>query len=565
MSLTSEWPGIAPAPRTPQSQPLPGREAEMQQNPAGGFGFIQSPLGVLERFLILGTTGGTFYVTQRKLTEAIAPAVEQALTETPAESLALIVSVLHHNRAVRPDSALFALALWFARVPTAERDAVLHGRFGDGTSTLWREVILAIKTGAQLMQFVAYWCDMRGTGRILRTLLRDWYTHKPFGGAAHVARFEDIEYQMLKYRNRHGFTHRDLLRLGHIKPPSDNYRDLFKLVCARDAGKPRPEGVATARWQAVDVFDLITSDTTVTSSASLIAQHRLTHDMLPTAALEHDFVWRALAPHMPSHALLRNLATLTRRGVFGPDVASTDALRELLLRLEIMIVHPLHLLRAQRMYMNGGVGGKSQAKPFDPDNRVVAALSEAITMNFERVAPLNARLLVAVDVSGSMNSPSSVENLFSCRELAIGTACWLVRATHAAGQAARVIGFDTSVHSMNWVHPKADPITAMREPVSGGGTDAGQPIVHAIVEHIVLDAIILLTDNDSWRGLAHTSELMKRYRQEVNPNAKLIIFSMVTGETVVGDPRSPLDFFLVGWDGSAVDTLAAILNTPVVG
>ncbi|NBY41766.1 MAG: TROVE domain-containing protein [Verrucomicrobia bacterium] len=51
---------------TPQSLPIPGRD--MVENNAGGFVFKLDEWKQLERFLILGTEGGTFYVSEKKLT-----------------------------------------------------------------------------------------------------------------------------------------------------------------------------------------------------------------------------------------------------------------------------------------------------------------------------------------------------------------------------------------------------------------------------------------------------------------------------------------------------------------
>ena len=54
---------------TPQSQPIPGRETEMVPNSAGGFTFTVSSWAQLERFLILGSEGNTYYTSGTKLTE----------------------------------------------------------------------------------------------------------------------------------------------------------------------------------------------------------------------------------------------------------------------------------------------------------------------------------------------------------------------------------------------------------------------------------------------------------------------------------------------------------------
>ncbi len=57
------------AKKTPQSQPIPGKEKIMERNNAGGFSFTADMWTRLERFLILGSSGGTYYVSQNDLTK----------------------------------------------------------------------------------------------------------------------------------------------------------------------------------------------------------------------------------------------------------------------------------------------------------------------------------------------------------------------------------------------------------------------------------------------------------------------------------------------------------------
>ena len=52
--------------KTPQSKPIPGRE--MVKNAAGGFVFKADSWTRMERFLILGSEGNTYYVGERELT-----------------------------------------------------------------------------------------------------------------------------------------------------------------------------------------------------------------------------------------------------------------------------------------------------------------------------------------------------------------------------------------------------------------------------------------------------------------------------------------------------------------
>ena len=59
---------------TPQNQPIPG--TKQVQNSAGGYSFPVDNWTRLERFLVLGSEGGSYYATQQKLTAENAKAVQ---------------------------------------------------------------------------------------------------------------------------------------------------------------------------------------------------------------------------------------------------------------------------------------------------------------------------------------------------------------------------------------------------------------------------------------------------------------------------------------------------------
>ena len=62
---------------TPQSEPIPG--TNQVPNSAGGFAWQLDDWARLDRFLVLGSEGGTFYVGERALTRANADVVARCL------------------------------------------------------------------------------------------------------------------------------------------------------------------------------------------------------------------------------------------------------------------------------------------------------------------------------------------------------------------------------------------------------------------------------------------------------------------------------------------------------
>ena len=137
---------------------------------------------------------------------------------------------------------------------------------------------------------------------------------------------------------------------------------------------------------------------------------------------------------MPLTALVRNLATLTRVGVLAPG---SDAARSVAARLadgealRRARVHPVQVLSALRTYAAGrGVRGRGA---WTPVAQVVDALDAAFYLAFRAVEPTRKRVMLALDVSGSMMANVMGLEGLSCREasaaMALVTAatergCW---------------------------------------------------------------------------------------------------------------------------------------------
>ena len=106
MSYLSKWFNTR---KTPQSAPIPG--TSQVANSAGGFAFAVDDWTRLDRFLILGSEGGSYYATERTLTRDNAQAVLRCLQLDGRRVVDRIVDISDRGRAPKNDPALFALAL----------------------------------------------------------------------------------------------------------------------------------------------------------------------------------------------------------------------------------------------------------------------------------------------------------------------------------------------------------------------------------------------------------------------------------------------------------------------
>src|SRR6059058_252469 len=366
--------------RVPQFVPLPGQAP----NSAGGFAWAVDAWARLRRFLILGSEGGSYYATEWKLTRENARAVEQCVREDGPRAVAEIVRVSAEGRAPKNDPALFALALAAGAGDLETRRAALDA------------LPQVARTGTHLLQFAAFVEGFRGWGRSLRRAVGRWYAAQPV---------EALAYQGVKYRRRAGVTHRDLLRLAHPArrvgagnpqlEVSDEHARLFEWIVrgGETNGLPRLiEGFARAQEAE-----------TSRETAVLVREYRLPREALQPEHLTSPEVWEALLDEMPLTALIRNLATMTRIGVLAPGSDGTAKVVAQLgdsERIRRARVHPIAVLAALRTYASGrGARGRGE---WNPVREIVDALDAAFYTAFGNVEATGKRLLLALDVSGSM-------------------------------------------------------------------------------------------------------------------------------------------------------------------
>src|SRR5439155_22910502 len=82
---------------TPQSAPIPG--STQVPNSGGGYSWAVDNWTRLDRFLILGSEMGTYYITERTLTEENAKAVINCIADDGPAAVACIVEISEAGRA----------------------------------------------------------------------------------------------------------------------------------------------------------------------------------------------------------------------------------------------------------------------------------------------------------------------------------------------------------------------------------------------------------------------------------------------------------------------------------
>ena len=530
------------------------RGSDQVPNSAGGFAWAVDDWTRLHRFLILGSEGGSYYATQSTLTRENARAVERCLAEDGSRTVAEIVRVSREGRGPRNDPAIFALAMAAGLGDEIIRQAALDA------------LTQVCRTGTHLFQFATFVEGFRGWGRSLRRGVGRWYSAQSP---------DTLGYQAVKYRQREGMTHRDLLRLSHpaervsagnpTLAVSDQHARLFEWIVrgGNTDGLPRVvEGFARA--QAVD---------TPKEAAALVREYRLPREAVASEHLTSPEVWDALLEQMPITAMIRNLATMTRVGVLEPG--STGA-REVVAqlgdrqRIRKARIHPVAILAALRTYAAGhGARGRGV---WNPVLEVVDALDGAFYSAFDSVEAAGKRLLLALDVSGSMiaGAVAGVPGL-TPRDASAG----LALVTAATESRYEMVGFFAGTGAFTTrgrgrfagradgltpltISPRQrlDDVVKTVSDLPFGGTDCALPMLYARKLEREIDTFVIYTDAETWAGDIHPIQALRDYRRESGIDARLVVVGMVSNGFSIADPadRGMLD--VVGFDTATPQLIA---------
>jgi len=538
------------------TRPVPQREqlrADQTANSEGAFVWEIDRWTHLRRFLILGSEGGSFYAGERDLTRENTAALDECIAEDGVRTVAEILAVSTAGRAAKNDPAVFALARCAASPDLATRRAAVDA------------LPKVCRTSTHLFQFVTFTRAWRGWGRSLRRAVGAWYAAQPA---------DRLAYQAVKYRQRDGVTHRDVLRLAHpaaavtagnptLDVSAEQARLFEWIVRGGDAdGLPRlVEGFACAQ-AATSAFE----------AAGLVREYGLPREAVRPEHLTEAAVWDALLERMPMTAMIRNLATMTRIGLIAPGSDAVAAVcRELgdAERIRAARIHPITLLVAQRTYALGR--GLRGTRSWTPVTRIVDALDEAFYLAFGNVEPTGKRLLLALDVSGSMVATIGGIPGLSAREASAAMAL----VTLASDSDAEVVGFHAgrggwTARTRGRFAGRADGLTPL--PLSPrqrlddavrrvadlpfGGTDCALPMLYAMERGRAIDTFVIYTDSETWAGDIHPPEALRRYRRATGIAARLVVVGMVANRFTIADRRDAGMLDVAGFDTSTPEVIA---------
>ena len=550
---------------TPQSQPIPG--STQMPNSAGGYTWQVDDWTRLDRFLILGAEGGTYYIGERDLVKQNHDALVRCIQADGVRAVNRIVEISDSGRAPKNDPAIFALALVAA-----------HGN-AETKALAFQNLSKVCRIGTHLFHFAEYVNALRGWGRGLRNAVGRWYVSREA---------DDLAFQVVKYQQRDGWSHGDLLRLAHPKAPTRDHEVIFRWMLAganglgkrtvtrRVQGEPRVAkyGKVGELPKRIAVFEEAKRASTKAEIVKLITEHNLPREAIPTQWLNQLEVWDALLQHMPMTALIRNLGKMTSLRLLKP---LSDAAKLVVTRLsdeqalQRARIHPLAVLIAEKVYAQGH-GEKGDLK-WKPVSKIVDALDAAFYATFSNVEPCGKPVLLALDVSGSMEGSPIAGSCLTAREASAAMAL----VTAATEPECEIIAFSAPAGGgFGGMHGGGEPgitrvtlsprtrlddVIKQLRAIPIGGTDCALPMVWARREKLNVSGFITYTDSETWAGDIHPAQALRQYRGEFVSDAKAVVVGMTSNGFTLADPNDRGMLDVVGFDASVPALIADFVRS----
>lgn len=464
-------------------------------NAAGGKAYEFTAEHSLCQYVVTGTFNNVFYATAGEQLEKV-----KALTDKVRPELIAKAAVYGHELGKMKDVPAYLLAVLSAR---GEIDLLRKA---------FPRVITNVKMLLNFVQIVrSNVTGRRSFGTAVKKLIQDWFKNRPD---------KSVFISSIGHANP---SLGDVIKMVHPSPDSPSRAALY--------------GYLLGRKYDADVLPEVVLD----FEAFKADNSRQLPDV-PFMALSNFKLstkqWKEIGRKMPWNTLRMNINTLHRNGTFEDKAFVKEVAAKLADANEVRknSVFPYQLMTT---YQN--ITAAPQA--------IRNALHDALEVATENVPKLG-EVAVAIDISGSMNSPATgyregATSVTTCRDVAALMGACILR----KNPESYVFGWDTSIHNVK-INPKDSVLTnAANLRLPGGGTDASVALKHLNAKKWKGDMVVYVSDNQSWynssgynwhRGTTTAAE-WEIFRKR-NPKAKLVCIDIQPyGDTQVPDGLNVLN------------------------
>ena len=563
-----------------------------------------TPKDYITRILIIGSTKNAYSAneTTKGLTEESEKYIQDQIDSGNGNQVLDIVrSVYVDGRAPKQDNLLMVHAMLCRAADDTLRKSALA-------------LLQEYRTIAQIYMWKNYHSKMggsKGFGRAVKRNMNQWILQKTP---------EQLAYQITKYIKRGDWGFADLLKCIHTKTgtgddrifdnDTKNVTKVTQVTQVTQVTKKNKEQLPAKPIDlvlryAVDgfksmsqlankynltnekVFNYLSAveyaktislnddkdkEKNIAALIKTIQEFKLTREQITTAALSLPAVQTALLANkdktkvtMPMTALMRNLANLTRIGVFDDEAVlrlvlaylkNTDAITK-------SYIHPVSVLTTWFAYRRGH--GKLSSNHWSPIPELVSALEEMFYLSFKNLEPTGKRLCFLIDCSGSM----IYTDVPGCDGITSADVAALLAMVFARAEANQLNNpsptkrnqapvqhsfylfsgntglFDVS----DLIHAKAsfnDVLNAVQRS-DFSTTNISHGILESKKFKRIYDGFVVITDNDVNSGIK-PSLALQEYRDEFLMPTKMAIVATQMNDLSIADPTDKYMMDFCGFD-----------------
>jgi len=505
---------------------------DMVKTNQGGMAHKISKLEFFKRFLFIGSNEN-YYVSGEKNTKVVFKGMQKLLDEGAGpDMISLMVDISSKGTAPSLEPMLCSLAYIMQRGDTNSK-SLARQNFSS-----------IIRTGSHLMSLVDYLKMFGGISSSQKKTIASWYKDKSA---------DNIAYQALKYRNRSGWTHKDILRQIHVNPKElqEGTDEVISWIVKgwSEIGPDVPEKPELAKIWAYEKA----KNADVNELIRLIEKFNLSWEMIPNEHLKDANVLRTLAKNMPMNATIRYLNRFTVAGLTDDREFNNMICSRLRDETQVMKsrIHPLNVYVSLRTYSEG-VG---QNLKWSPDRKIVSALEDCMEMSFKALQPTGKKIAVGLDVSASMGGKIEKVTAYEAE-------AFMSKGFVSADGPKNIDSFMfsttlTPYDSSNYRKPVSSIVDDFRKQ-NFGGTLPQLVLQKATKDKTFYDSFVFYTDNEvggigRWNSPTNVTvwEAFKEYRTKVNPKAKLVVHAFALNKFNIGDENDPSVLCICGLDSSA--------------
>lgn len=441
------------------------------------------------------------------------------------------------------------------------------------------------RTPEQLFMFLKYCQEslkLKSWPRRHRKAIAKWYTEKyktnpndpndpngPMLLAQHIT----------KYRRRHGFSHKKVLKSCHPKS-SGSSADIKYILCYVVKGLTKANQMilnGNDKTFNNKIREFITDYETIKKQnvpeddvTTIIRKWRLTWEQVPNRLLKSEKVLAALLPFMPLTALLRHLGKLTSFGLLQPCSEGEESTCSRLENEDILRqanLHPIQILSSLNGYFKGRRLRNPQLRWSVNDN-IVQSLTKAymkqLTCSCQnpRLPP---NILVAINIRRSMGSHVAGKPVMNCKQTATALAMTLKSCqsrtqivTFCNRHTVEKLQFQISEGGIHDIEEALENVTARME---NDLTDFNEPFRYANQNMGSVDAIILMTDCLTWRDQSDIRDAYRNFKQRYGDISFVTVGFHNNGEDFpVAERQNPKMLDVIGPDAEAIDLIVSFLS-----